>query len=791
MANTQSFGAWEKPLSQLSDEELDSLLSQTAPPKELSDVSDEELDNMLSTFRAVGDQSLADAPPVLEKEPPELTVGETIAGGARELAGGVAFEFADEAEAAVRSAATGEDYEKVLRDIRQNRAKFSEAYPGTALGLNVAGGIGSMFIPGVNVLGRGFEAATGISKIASPFKRVVARSASQGAISGAGSGEDMGSRFSNAALNATFGGAFGAGFHGLGKGVGFAKDVLSARGAEMTEEQAAQNAARILADRMSRGELAPEEFRTLLELEQKYGIPSVLGTTTPEMERLTETIVNIPTDERTELMRRLVSQQANAKERVKGQIRTSIPTPDYFASEEKILKTLRDNAEANYGSGWKDVEVKDPRILKYLESPDVRAAYQDALENLRRQQEKAVLEGDDPSQFKLKEIFEPVLNEEGALVGLKGTGREAPDMGTLDQIKQSLDRRVNELYASGLGGTAEKLKDVRNAFVKRLDEIGPKEYKAARQQYKGDIEVKQALELGLQGGKMRWQEVRKAVKDLSPGELQAFKTGYVQHVMQGFENTPNRKNWAKSIIENDNTRNSLKALMDPSEFKVFEAALKREAELFDSINRITKGSQTFGRAAEKQALEQEIGMGNVENAVALLTSPKMTIAMRALRAVNDMRNANVSKATFNQLAKMLRAGTPDEIDEVLTAIEQAAPAQKAASEAFERKTSKAATSAARVSAPSPEEEMPEQPPVEFKVPSLEDDTGIAMPVNGLSAMPTGSQATGPAPDPDAAMRQFWADFAKLSPQEQEEFKRYIESKGGLGGGTITDTGEPQ
>lgn len=787
-----ALAAWSKPLSQLSDEELDALLSKTAPPSDLANVSDEELDQMLSTFRSPGGNINPEQPPSFEKKPPELSVGETLAGGVRELAGGAAFELADEAEAAVRAAATGETYENVLRDIRQNRAKFSEAYPGTALGLNVAGGVASMFVPGAGPVGRGVEALTGISKISNPLARTMARTSFQGGVSGFGSGEDMESRLTNAALNAGFGAGFGAGFHGLGKTINFGRDVLTARGHEMDDADAARRAASILAERMSRSELSPEDFRTLLALEQQYGIPSSLGTATPEMERLTETVVNVPSDERTKLAERLLSQQANAKGRVQEKIRTFMPTPDYFASEEQILKTLRTNAEKNYGAGWKDVEVKDPRIMQILNDPDIRGAYQNALANVRREQSAAILRGEDPSQFKLKEIFEPVLNEEGALVGLKGTGREAPDMGTLDQIKQSLDRRVNELYSSGQGGDAEKLREVRDAFLTRLDEIGPKEYKAARKQYKGDIEVRDALRLGREGGKMRWQEVRKAIKDFDPkgAELQAFKTGYVQYLMQGFENTANRKNFAKSIIENDNTRNSLKALMDPSEFKVFEAALKRESELFDTVNRITKGSQTFGRAAEKQALEEEIGMGNVANAVDLLTSPKMTIAMRTLRAVNDMRNANVSKATFNQLAKMLRAGSPDEIDEVLTAIEQAAPVQKAASEAFERKVSKAGTAAARISAPSPGEEMPEEKPVEFKLPSLEEEpTGVT--VSGLSTMPTGSQAQGPAVDPDLAMKQFWEDFAKLSPQEQQEFKDYIAQKGGLGGGTITDTGEPE
>jgi hypothetical protein len=95
-----------------------------------------------------------------------------------------------------------------------------------------------------------------------------------------------------------------------------------------------------------------------------------------------------------------------------------------------------------------------------------------------------------------------------------------------------------------------------------------------------------------------------------------------------------------------------------------------------------------------------------------------------------MRNANVSRATFNQLAKMLSAGSPQEIDEVLTALERAAPVRAAREAAFESGATRAGTAAARTIAPSPELEKEElEDPGELVIPDL----GLS----GLSTMPGG------------------------------------------------------
>lgn len=730
-------------LSDLKDEELDYLLSEYQKSNsELSKLSDEELDQLAAAFAAPTPGPAEK--PQLTKPAPSLSTGEMIGGGLREFAGGATFEFGDEAEAAVRAPFSDKSYEDLLKEIRQSRAQFTEAYPGTALGLNLAGGVGSMLVPGAAAVGRGAQALTRIDTLASPLARTAASGALAGTVAGIGSGEDLGQRLQYGATGATLGGALGAGAHGIGQGSRWVRDVFSERGSQAADAAAnARNrAAEIISRRMDSSGMDAVQARQLADLERQYGIEPTVGMLSPELARLTENVLGVPSDSRGDLARRLFEQQADAPRRVQERIQQSIPTPDYFASEEQIVNTLRENANAAYGAAYSVGEIRDPRIMEVLQDPDIRSAYADALGNVRRKQTEAMLRGEDPNQYKLRELFDVEFDEQGNVVGMSPTGQVIPDMQTLDQIKQALDRRVTSLYSSGQGGAATALRGVRDAFVRRLDEVGPPEYREARAQYKGDIEVRDALEQGRKASTLRWQQVRKLANDYTPGELAAFKTGYVQHLLQGFENTSRNRNFARELIEAPNRRKSLEALMDPDEFKVFEAALRREAELFDTINRTTGGSQTFARAAERADIENQIASGNIDTAVDLLLNPTPgNLARRALQAFANLRNANVSRDTYNELAKMLKAGSPAEIQQTLDSITQAAPVQKARDVGLEGRTTRGAVGASSVIAPSPEldkERLPENP--ELVVPDL----GLSPGVSGLSAMPAGQpQSSGP------------------------------------------------
>lgn len=789
MADAQTFQTWNKPLEQLSDAELDELLSQNAPPKELSTLSDEELDDMLSTFRAVGDEDkYVQNPPVLEKKPPELSLGETLAGGARELAGGAAFEFADEAEAAVRSAATGEEYENVLRDIRQNRAKFSEAYPGTALGLNLAGGIGTTFIPGVNVLGRGAQSLLRINKLKSPTARVVATGSATGALSGFGAGEDMGDRFINIVPGAVFGGGLGYGLSKAGDVGRFALESVRAARNKMPQADITNAATDLLIRTMERAGKTPEEIAERLRLDREYGINSMLGQADPSLASLTDVAALTPSEGtgRAELADRLFRQQAGSKRRVEQQIRTKVPTPDYFATEDQIAKSLRKIGEEGYEKSFAFGAVKDPTIQTLLKNPGVSAALKKAKENADIAANNAAARGEDPSKYTLKMNMEPVLDEAGTLVGLRPTGDVVPDVRTLHTIKRALDEEITSLYKAGDGDRADNLRETRSQILDRLDKIVP-DYRKARKLYAGDLEIRDALQFGRQSGPLAPEEFARKFTKYSPGEQEAAKTGLVQNIMDGFGKAATNRNFAKNVVSNDNLMGKLQLAMKPEEFRVFKAALKREAELFGQASRVAQGSATFQRQVAKADVDEMIEQ-NTDSALELFLNPTPGGLVRAAAsAMRRMRNANMSKATFGELSKALSAASPDELAAVFSRIDERLPGIQKNLAEQEAKATRAAVAGALAQAPSPEEEMPEQPPVVFTPQYIPEDPSES----GLSVMPTGSEAQGPAVDPDAAMAQFWSDFAKLSPQEQEEFKRYIAEKGGLGGGTITDTGEPQ
>jgi hypothetical protein len=775
------------PIDELTDEELNYFLQHHEQEKEaLGRLSNEQIERGIKMYEAPGGNADVAAVPKFETEQPDLSFGENIAGGARELAAGAMFEFADEAEAAVRSAASGQPYQKVLDDIRQQRALFEQANPTIALGLNLAGGIGTTFVPGVNVLGRGIQGLTGISKLSSPAARVAATGAAAGALSGFGAGEDMEERFTNIVPGAALGAGLGYGASKAGDVGRFALESVQAMRNKMPEADAVNAATDLLIRTMQRAGKTPEEIAERLRLDREYGINTMLGQGDPSLVSLTDVSALTPSEGigRTQLVERMFRQQAGSKGRVQQQIRENIPTPDYFASEDAIAKSLRDIGEEGYEKSFAFGAVKDPTIQTLLKNPGVTRALKNAKETADIAANNAAARGEDPSKYRLKMDMEPVLDEAGALVGLRPTGDIVPDVRTLHTIKRALDEEITALYRAGDGGRAEVLKETRNQILGRLDKIVP-EYREARKLYAGDLEIRDALQFGRQSGSLRPEEFARKFNKFSPGEQEAAKTGLVQDIMDGFSRAKTKRNFAQNVVSSDDIMGKLKLVMKPEEFRVFKAALKREAELFGQASRVAQGSATFQRQVAKADVDEMIEQ-NTDNALELFMNPTPGGVVRAVAsAVRRMRNANMSKATFGELSKALSAASDDELANVFARIDERLPGIQKDLAEREARATRATVAGTSAQAPTPEidrERLPED--VEFQIPAIEEPTG-------LSAMPA---QTGPVPapeiDPDAAMAQFWADFAKLTPQEQEEFKRYIQEKGGVSG-TITDTGEPQ
>ena len=688
---------------------------------------------------------MADAPkklfvaPVLKlpKKPAPLGEGDLWAGRARAAGQGL-FSLGDEAEAAVR-AGMGEDYTTALNDIRSKYKRYKEEEPGISTGIELGTGVASAFIPGVGWVGRGAQALGRLPGVAnvvkavapmaarlSPFAArvaptatgigaavpsVVARQASnaarvaanqtaarqalrvgaQGAASGAASGFGAGeggveNRAATGAMGAVLGGGLGALTPAAGTVTRFGADAFRNAAGKVSPERAVETANDILLRAIDRGGQSIPRLYGTAARDEAMGIPSMMAQTNPELMKLAETVATRPSAGRKELVEAIAGQHTDAPNRVTDALQQAVPSKDYFSKLDDVTTGMRQRANTVYEKAYEHGSVDDAGIERILQEEDVKAAFDAAVKNSEKYIASAEakiksgdLTGPDPDTFRLTQIYEPQFDAAGKLAGHARVG-QLPDVRTLDYVKQALDRRITSLYANKQGGEADALKELRNTLVERLDAKVPA-YAAARAQYKGDIEIVQALEQGRDDiARMRPQELQKLWRGkdaLSAGEKEAFKTGMLQRLLQPIEDASGNRNFAQQIIGSEAWRSKLKTVLPPGEYRLLEASLKREAELFKGRSDILGGSATARRVASKEDLDSAIEGGKLSDVVDMISRGRGGLIGAGIAALDYARRANVSDAVYTQLARVLKTGGPEDIANVLRSLRDAAPARAA------------------------------------------------------------------------------------------------------------------
>jgi hypothetical protein len=153
-----------------------------------------------------------------EGKPVEAQQG-SLESGLRGLGQGALFGFGDEAEAGVRSMFGGNSYDEELATARHANDVAAEQNPGSYYAGDVAGTVGSMFVPGLGVVGNAGRAVKGAG-VASTLARGALSGAVAGGARGVGEGDGVGDRLmrgaGGAALGGAAGGAMGAGGAALG-----------------------------------------------------------------------------------------------------------------------------------------------------------------------------------------------------------------------------------------------------------------------------------------------------------------------------------------------------------------------------------------------------------------------------------------------------------------------------------------------------------------------------------------------------------------------------------------------
>jgi hypothetical protein len=604
---------------------------------------------------------------------------------ARAFGKGFLYDFADEMEAAARALASGnlsaDEYYRIKTQINDDYNAWAAANPGEALALEATGGIASTFIPGVGLVGRGVQAATGLGKITNLGVRAAGTGALSGALSGLGQAETMSPSdlASSAATNALFGAAISPvaakGFELTGRGLASGAQRLRERFGDTIEvlddatgefvrvPQMAVTPEELRASQMlyeAAGRRGPERAVGEAALASRYGAPTPLGLATPRMTALTEKVVQKPSSGQEALAEAVYGTRAEASERVGARAEDALPgAKDYFGEEEAITQRLRDIGDTEYQRAYAVGEVADPTIYSLINNPasTIRSIWQSA-------QNLAKLKGSD-----LRMRMEPVLDEGGNLVGLAPTKDSVPNVEALDLFKRALDDRIEAGFkgrSSEGKSEAAALRDIRNALVTRMDDLVP-EYREARTKYAGDMEVRDALRFGLDifSRKIRPAEFRKQISGMSDAEREAVKSGALEAIFRNIEGSQGR-DLAKQISGTPEKLAKLKDLMGPAEAKFFERAMRRESDLYQRTSKVTGGSRTAPMAEGMRQLDEAIQGGNLDDAVAMLTAGpvgRMAIFARWVSTLNPRKE--FGDKVYTQLSKALSAQKPEELREVL------------------------------------------------------------------------------------------------------------------------------
>ena len=616
-----------------------------------------------------------EAPPTPAAKPEDIITTVPRAGEgmqmARAFGKGLLSNFADEAEAATRMLLSGEissdEYYRIKDQVNADYNAWAKANPEAAIGAELSGGVAQMFIPGIGVAGKAFQGASGLG-------RAVLSGGASGMISGAGEADTpsdiLPSMLEQGAEGAVAGGILGKAAE-LG---GRAAIPLVARLRGQDLPSAEQRRAAEMLYRATEGGASPERGAGLSRLAQRYDVPTPLGMATPELAALSKVVMTrAPLRERTLATKLVKTQEPEAVVgRVQGQIERAFPgTKDFAEAEELYTQTLRRNANTRYDAAYAAApEIRDPRILEALNNPAIQSAYQDALRMSRDEMSAAALRGEDPAKYAMKEFMDLKFGDDGSFIGASFTGKMVPDLRSLDTIKRALDARITSMFASGQGGQATALKELRNAFVKRLDEVGPAEYKAARAQFAGDMEVRDALQYGrdLVGKTVPVAQVRKFVSELgSDAERDALRNGVFEGLISPLQTTTTSRNFAREIVRNERKMDKLQAVLPPAEFKFLSKALEKERQLFERVATARGGSQTVPLAESVRQFDEIMAGGNIDEAINFLSAGpqgKMIALAKFVNKFNPQRE--FGEKVYTELSRALSADTPDKLRDVLS-----------------------------------------------------------------------------------------------------------------------------
>lgn len=413
---------------------------------------------------------------------------------------------------------------------------------------------------------------------------------------------------------------------GAGAGVGLGVDALLPNGPKL------RPAEQRVVSTMEREQVDPQQALQRLEDLQRAGTPATLMTE-PSMRGLSETAMASasPAESRASL-EELERQHEGARGRIEGQVKKGIkPVGSYFQTQKNLTNALYSNSKPLYEALYKKYPgvVISPEIGEIFKTDTGKAAIKEAIRLMD-------IEGNPIGK----------VNALGAVM--------KPNLQFLDYVKRGMDTMVEKAEPNGVPSTEGRaLRGLRTRFRNAVDAAAPGDYKAARQQYAGDLEVRDALEEGRMFHKFEPEELQARSNGMSKAEKSAFRTGIAQRLQEYIDSPTADADTARRIVGSPKMVESLKPFFDtPQEFEIFQRALAQEVELFHSTRELMNAGNRGQNQRQRADQESKLRTVGKETTGFDVTRP-LNWANRIMNYVPDM-----TKDQANEVLRILQSNDP-------------------------------------------------------------------------------------------------------------------------------------
>lgn len=473
---------------------------------------------------------------------------------------------------------------------------------------------GALALPAVGADAIATKAATVAPQFLADTVGAATAGAGYGALYGAGQGNGFNDRLQRAETGAVLGGVTGA----------LAPAVVSGLGAATKPFQAALNPEAVAASRIgdvisrdaSNGMpgLSATDVTAARQANQAPALVDVGGETTKALARA---VANQSPEARAQLAdlanQRFETQGTRFSDFMNGMFGGNLDSQavrDQLAQQAKTVNTPA--YQAAYRAG--DNGVWDEDLANLVRSPHMASAVQDAQTKAAH---NAVMNGQPI-------VKSPFVTDAAGNVSLaqKPNGEVAyPTLRYWDQVKRSLDGKINVAQRAGDRETAADLTGLKQALVAKLDAAVPA-YGTAREGAYRFFGAENALDAGEKFFTMSKSAdiagMKKSLAQMTPAQKELFARGLASQIAQKALNASSRRDVVK-LFDAPQTREKLQLGLGQARSDQIEAYLRREA-IIDRL-RTALGNSTTARQGHEAGLTGGAAHGVAGMISGALSSP--------------------------------------------------------------------------------------------------------------------------------------------------------------------------